>query len=99
MRSFSVRAFGHIQEFEREVVHARSDFSNHLTEMVVEDRRRYGCEQTDGGGDERFGNARTDGTKTRGALLVELLERANDAQHRPEQADERADGRGGRKPA
>src|ERR1700722_3636576 len=74
---FSETAFGHVEELECEIVHARADVTDASAESVVGDGRRNGGEQADRGGIERLRNAGSDGSKTGAALRAERIERAD----------------------
>ena len=61
-------------------------------ELVVGDHGRDGDQQSRGGGDQRFGNARRDGAQRCRALGAEAMEGIHDAHDGAEQADEGRDG-------
>ena len=44
--SLSEASFGQVDELEREVVHSRAEFLQHMSEVVIEDRRRDGRKQS-----------------------------------------------------
>src|SRR5215470_3911087 len=69
-------ALGHIQELDGEVVHARADFLEHVTEVVVENSRRNSRAQADRGREQRVGDARPHRTQRSAARLAQLVEGA-----------------------
>src|SRR5574340_217803 len=89
---------GHVQKFERKIVHAGAHFLDNVPEMIVENRGRDGGGEAHRGGDQRLGNARPDGAQARTARNTQVLEGLDDAEHSAEQADEGAHRRGGGQP-
>ena len=62
--------------------------------MVVENNRRDGDEESRSRGDERFGNARSNGAEACGAGVPETRKGVNDAPNGAEETDEGSDGTG-----
>src|ERR1700689_1756936 len=89
--SLSVRAFGHVEELEGEVVQPGADLLDRVAKLVVSNGRGDGRQQAEGGRDQRFRYSRTHRAQARAALRPELLEGADDAQHGAKQPDEGAD--------
>src|ERR1019366_7209056 len=99
MALLSETALDHVQELERKVVHARTDLPDPVAENVVKDRGRDGGCQTRRRRNQRFRNARRHRAQAGRAHLSQFVKRADDAQHRAEQPDERRHRRGSGQPA
>src|SRR5437879_5048070 len=82
--------FYSVEELEREVVHARTEFAHRLRELVVGDDGGNCCEQSGSGGDQRFRNARSDCAQGCCASSSESVKGINDAPHSSEQSYERS---------
>src|SRR5580658_9697783 len=67
-----------VHELERKVVHTRAHLFERIAEVVVEDRRRDSGEETDGGRDQCFRDAGSDGFQTGAPRGAQILERADD---------------------
>src|SRR5580658_10212231 len=67
---FGLRAdfFQAVEQFAREVVHARSKLAQRSGELVVGDHRRNRHQQAGGGGDQSLGNSRRYGAQGGRAL-------------------------------
>src|ERR1700683_3736006 len=74
-------ALGHIQKLQGEIVHARADFADFVSENIIENSRRNGCEQAHGSGHQSYGDARTDRAEAGGTLLAERQKGPDDAQN------------------
>ena len=66
-------------EFVGEGIQALSQVANVLEKIVVSDEGRDGGKESCGGGDQSFGDARSDGAKAGGAGSAEAGEGVNDA--------------------
>src|SRR5882762_65135 len=91
-----------VDELHRGVVHLDVEGFYFVGEVVVSPDGGDGHEETEGGGDERFGDTAGDGGKTGGLVRRDAFKRVQDADDRAEETDEgggRADGGEGRKPA
>ena len=73
-------------------------FFEHMAEVVIENRRRNGREQSDSGSDQGIGNAGTDRAQAGAARRAEVLKCANDADNCAQQSNKRGHGRDGCKP-
>src|ERR1700733_5099802 len=62
--SLSKTSLGQVDELEREVVHARSEFLQHVSEIVIEDGCRDGREEPHGSRKKRLRDSRTDRCQT-----------------------------------
>src|SRR5208337_5128096 len=78
-----------VDQLHRGVIHLNVESLHLVGEVVVGPHGRYGDEQTEGGGDEGFGDTAGDGRQTGGLLLLDALEGVQDADDRAEQSDER----------
>ena len=85
-------------EFEGEVVQALRQIANVLQEVVIGDEGRNGGEKASGGGDEGFGDSRSNGAEAGSAGGAEAGEGVNDAPNGAKEADERSDSGGGGQP-
>src|SRR5215469_5260169 len=74
--------FGHVQELQREVFHARTHFADAVAEQVIEHGGRNGREEPHGGGNQRFGNAGRDRREAGAALFAQSVKCADDAHDR-----------------
>src|SRR5246500_3211270 len=94
------RDFFHaVQQFPREIVHARAEFPDARGKLVVGDDRRDGDDQTCGGGDQRLRDTRRHGAQgsgTGGAQTVEGIHNAHDG---AEEANERRNSTDGGQPS
>lgn len=86
------------REFVGEGVQALGQITNVLQEIVVGDEGRNGGKQAGGGGDQRFGDAGSDGAETGGTGGAEAGESVNDAPDGAEETDEGSDAGGGGEP-
>jgi hypothetical protein len=85
-------------ELEGEGVKTLGEIANVLEKVVVGNERGDGGEETGRGGDERFGNARSNGPKTGGAGGAEAREGVDNAPDGAEKSNERSNGGGGSEP-
>jgi len=85
-------------ELEGESVETLGELADVLEEIVVGDERGNGGEEASRGGNESFGNAGSDGTKTGGAFRAETGEGVDDAPNGTEKTDEGSDASGGGEP-
>src|SRR6202167_171957 len=87
---FGLRAdlFQAVEQFAREVVHARAKLAQRSGELVVGDHGRNSHQQAGGGGDQGFGNARRHGTQSGRALRAQAMKGIHDAHDRTEKTDE-----------
>src|ERR1035437_5286668 len=92
-------ALDRVLEFEREVFHARAHLFNDVPEIIIENRSGNSRKQTQGGSEQRIGNARRHGPHAGGAGEAQGLESFDDAEYGPEQAHERRDRSRGSQPA
>src|SRR6266404_9403847 len=87
--SCSIKSFFDLRrDFQSKGVQPLGEVANFLQKMVVEDHRWDGSEKTRGGGDQRLGDARSDGAQTGGTGAAQAGERVDDAPHSSEQTDE-----------
>src|ERR1700685_2468932 len=72
---FSLRAdlFQAVEQFAREVVHARAKLAQRSGELVVGDYRRNRHQQAGGGGDQGLGNARGHGAQSGRTLRAQAM--------------------------
>src|SRR6266853_1037431 len=95
----SIKSFFDLRRhFQSKSVQPLGEIANLLQKVVVEDHRWDGGEKTSGGGDQRLGDARSDGTQTGCAGAAQAGERVDDAPHGSEQTDEGRHGAGCRQP-
>src|SRR5271157_5680865 len=99
MALLSQTALGQVQEFQGKVVHARADLPDSVAENVVENSRRDGGCQPRRRGNQRFRDARRHRAQAGRAHLSQFVKRADNAQHRAEQPNERRNRRGRGQPA
>lgn len=85
-------------EFEGESVKTLREIANVLEKRVICDEGGDSGKKACGGGDEGFGDARSDGAKAGGAGSAEAGEGVNDAPNGAEKTDERGDAGGGGEP-
>ena len=91
--SRSVERFFNLRgDFQRESVQALRKDANVLQKLIVEDNRGDGDKKARGGGQQSFGNARSDGAQAGGASVAQAGKGVDDAPNGAEQADERRDG-------
>src|SRR5208283_26464 len=91
-----------VDQLHRGVVHLDVESFHFVGEVVVGPHGRDGDEQTERGGDERFGDTAGDSRQAGGLLRLDALEGVQDADDRAEESDERrrrTDGGQRRKPA
>src|SRR6266404_590303 len=97
--SCSIKSFFDLRrDFQSKGVQPLGEVANFLQKMVVEDHRWDGSEKTRGGGDQRLGDARSDGAQTGGAGAAQAGKRVDDAPHGSEQTDEGGHRTGCRQP-
>ena len=95
----SVKGFLDLRgDLESERVEALREVANILQELIIEDNRGNGGEESGGSGDQRFGDARRYGAEAGGSGGAEAGEGVNDAPDGAEKADEGSDGAGGGQP-
>src|ERR1019366_1699011 len=99
MALLSETALGHVQELHGKVVHARADFPDPVAEDVIEDRRGDSGRKARRRGNQRFRDAWRNRAQAGRSHLSQLVKRADDAQHRAEQPNERRNRRGSGQPA
>src|SRR5579862_10057157 len=87
--SVSEASFGQVHELEREVVHLGAHLLNRVAEHVEEDGGGNGGDQAHGGRDQRFRDAWPDRFQAGAAHPTQVFKRADDAEHRAQQSDER----------
>src|SRR6202453_2166700 len=73
--------FQAVEQFAREVVHARAKLAQRSGELVVGDYGRNGHQQTGGSGDQGFGNSRRYRAQSGCALRAQSMEGIHDAHH------------------
>src|SRR5712664_689151 len=76
------------RDFQSKGVQPLGEIANFLQKMIVEDNRWNGGEKTRSSGDQRFGDAGSDGAQAGGTGAAQAGKRVNDAPHGSEQADE-----------
>src|ERR1700728_3058224 len=76
--------FQAVEQFAREVVHARAKLAQRSGELVVGDYGRNGHQQAGGGGDQSLGNARRHGAQSGRALRAQAMKGIHDAHDRTE---------------
>src|SRR5216683_593181 len=82
----SIKSFLDLRrDFQRKSVQALCEVANILQKVVVEDHRWNSGEKTRGGGDERFGDARSDGAQAGGPGATQAGKGINDAPNGSEQ--------------
>ena len=81
-------SFDQIEHLQGEIVVARGHFANRANDEVVGDDGRDGRGQASGGGDQSFGNSRSDGAQSGCAGGAQSVEGVDDSPDRPEQSDE-----------
>lgn len=86
------------RELEGEGVQTLREVANVLEKIVVGNEGRDSGEEAGRGGDERFGDARSNGAETGGAGGTETGEGVNDAPNGAEESDKRSDAGGGGEP-
>src|SRR6266850_8084613 len=97
--SCSIKSFFDLRrDFQSKGVQPLGEVANFLQKMVVEDHRWDGSEKTRGGGDQRLGDARSDGAQTGGAGAAQAGKRVDDAPHGSEQTDKGGHRTGCRQP-
>ena len=84
--------------FQGERIEALAQVLDILQKLIVENHRGNSSCQASGGGQQRFGNARRDGTKASGAGIAQAGESVDDAPNRAEESHERRDRPCGREP-
>src|SRR5579862_5602214 len=82
-------SFGKVQELEHEVFHASAEFLDGVPKEIVENGGRNGSGQSHRGGDQGFGNSRSDCAQAGRTGGTELLECIDDAPDGSKQSDER----------
>ena len=94
----SLLALDQVEHLQGEVVVARGHFANGANDEVVSDHRRDRGSQAGGGGNQRFGNSRSDRAQSRGASRAQSVEGVDDSPDGSEQSDKRRDRAGNRQP-
>ena len=87
-----------IQHLQREVVVARGHFTNGANDEIVGDHRWDGGSQAGGGGNQSFGDARSDRAQSRRTSGAQAMECVDDSPDGSEQSNERRNGARDRQP-